>query len=298
MHPGPMTSLPSNWAVHFGGPAWDIGTQAAPVLPTNSSRSSRLNWRIRRFRRRAMLAAGALTGRQWSVDVFRFTSSTLLSSRFRNCRRPIHTASSMACPTGPSEEVPSLQFVEHLQTRGGQSVADSGTQSAPCSNTHPEAPHSAGVVAPEDADRRLRLPTVARSRQLAHGAYNSSLMSEEPLFAPRLTGIIEAGEPNQGGVLAGRRKPRRFPPRLLRWHGSSAMERNTSVGASRPQLARFLISLHGSCCIYPEVTNFEVCTRAESPASEHARSLRDSGLIAGVHGSADRVAAPPCPGRI
>lgn len=243
--PGPDDQPPSNWLSTFGGSAWTWEPQRRQYyLHHFLKEQPALNWRNQEVQE-AMLDVG----RYWldmGVDGFRFDVINFLVAD-QNCRDNPQRLPGMALPDGAFGEVPFFQFV-NTYNQGRPESVEIVERIRALLDSYPERTSLAEVSCAEDAIADAAAYVDAPDK--LHMAYNSSLMSEEPLDRARLTGIIERVQAQfKGGVLCWTAGTHDFPRLASRWHGA-LMDEHFSQEAFDHQLAALLISLQGSCCIY------------------------------------------------
>jgi alpha-glucosidase len=243
--PSPDGEPPSNWLSTFGGSAWSFEPQRRQYyLHHFLKEQPALNWRHPQVQE-AMLDVG----RYWlemGVDGFRFDVINFLVAD-EHCRDNPLRLPGMALPDGAFGEVPFFRFVNTYNQSRPESLAMVKRIRA-LLDAYPGSTSLAEVSCAEDAIADAAAYVDAPDK--LHMAYNSSLMSEDPLDRARLCGIIERVQRHfQGGILCWTAGTHDFPRLASRWHGA-LVDEHFSQEAFDHQLAALLISLQGSCCIY------------------------------------------------
>ncbi|MBE9171718.1 alpha-glucosidase [Cyanobium sp. LEGE 06143] len=243
--PGPDGQPPSNWMSTFGGSAWTWEPQRRQYyLHHFLKEQPALNWRKAEVQE-AMLDVG----RYWldiGVDGFRFDVINFLVAD-QNCRDNPLRSHGMALPDGATAEVPFFSFV-NTYNQGRPESVEMVKRIRALLDSYPNRTSLAEVSCAEDAIADAAAYVDAPNK--LHMAYNSSLMSEDPLDSARLTGIIERVQHHfREGILCWTAGTHDFPRLASRWH-EALMDEHFSQEAFDHQLAALLISLQGSCCIY------------------------------------------------
>lgn len=243
--PSPDEQPPSNWLSTFGGSAWTWEPQRRQYyLHHFLKEQPALNWRNPEVQE-AMLDVG----RYWldmGVDGFRFDVINFLVAD-QHCRDNPLRLPGMALPDGAFGEVPFFRFVNTYNQSRPESV-EMVKRIRALLDSYPNRTSLAEVSCAEDAIADAAAYVDGPDK--LHMAYNSSLMSEDPLDRARLTGIIERMQEHfQCGILCWTAGTHDFPRLASRWHGA-LMDEHFSQEAFDHQLAALQISLKGSCCIY------------------------------------------------
>lgn len=247
---------PNNWLATFGGPAWTWHSRRQQYylhhfLPDQPA----LNWY-----NPAMQEAMLSVGRFWldlGVDGFRFDviNFLLYDPELRdNPQRP----PGAPLPAGGSDRLPFFHFINrhNIDQPATYPMLQKIRQLL---ESYPGRTSLAEISSSEDA---LATACQAVGPQRLHLAYNSTLMTEDPLTASHLRQIIHDAQPLlQSGGLCWTAGTHDFPRLASRWRKQlaehQASTHNQAQGsvlfnqeAFNYMLAVLLLTLPGSCCLY------------------------------------------------
>ena len=237
--------VPNNWLSTFGGSAWTWDPQRRQYyLHHFLAEQPALNWYNPEVRE-AMLNVGKF----WldlGVDGFRFDVINFLMADPELRDNPLRLKN-MPLPDGVFGEIPFFKFINKHNQGHPQSVAMI-EHIRTLLDAYEGRTSLAEVSCAEDAIAAAA--AYVNTPQKLHMAYNSSLMTEEPLDQERLTTIIRRVQKSFGdGVLCWTAGTHDFPRLSSRWT-AALMDEHFSQEAFNHMFAALLITLEGSCCIY------------------------------------------------
>ena len=235
---------PNNWLAVFGGSAWTWhpGRQQY-YLHHFLQEQPALNW-YNSGLEQAMLDVG----RFWlelGVDGFRFDAINFLMHDIQLRDNPLRPADS-PLPAGASRQVPFYDLINYYSNN--QDITYDKMKTIRCVlDEYPGCIGLAEICCTEDA---LGDANKAISPQRFHLAYNSSLMTDEPLTPDYLQQIIaEAAALIKKGGLCWTAGTHDFPRIASRWH-SYLHHDQFDQESFNYMLAVLLLTLPGSCCLY------------------------------------------------
>lgn len=236
---------PNNWLATFGGSAWQWHPERGQFYLHHFLREQpALNW-YNPAVREAMLGIG----RFWldlGVDGFRFDVINFLmhDPQLRdNPPRP----DGHPLPAGGSRRNPFFHWINQYNIDQPQSYEMLATIRA-LLDEYPDKTSLAEISVAEDA---LAQAGNAIGPQRLHMAYNSALMTEEPLTAAHLNDVIEKALPliaNSG--LCWTAGTHDFPRIASRWHAQVKDHDAFDQEVFNFLIAVLILSLPGPCCLY------------------------------------------------
>ncbi|NEP19451.1 MAG: alpha-glucosidase, partial [Leptolyngbya sp. SIO4C1] len=242
--PKPDGSPPNNWLATFGGSAWSWEPQRQQYYLHNFlSAQPDLNWY-----NPAVIEAILEIARFWldkGVDGFRLD----VVNFFRHDRQLRDNPARSQITLRPDGAAPSDPFFSYLNLYNfcQPETLEVLEPLRQCFDSYPGTTTLAEISSAEDT--LLTSSQYVGERRL-HMAYNSSLMTEEPLTQQRMYRLIQRVEQLFGeNVLCWTAGTHDFPRLKSRWRRFHQLD-EFNQNAFDHMLIALLLCLRGSCCIY------------------------------------------------
>lgn len=242
--PLPDGSAPNNWLATFGGSAWEWDAQREQYYLHNFlSSQPDLNWYNSEVVEEILAIASFWLDK--GVDGFRLDVVNFLRHD-RQLRDNPERPPTVPRPDGAAPNDPFFSYINRYNFCQPENLADLTTIRKHL-DRYPGTTTLAEISSAEDT---LLTSSQYVGDQRLHMAYNSSLMTNEPLTQERMYRLIQQVETLFGeNVLCWTAGTHDFPRLKNRWRHSQTSDAFTQ-NAFDHMLIALLICLRGSCCIY------------------------------------------------